>query len=213
MKEFDQRFGVNILEGYGLSETSPVATFNVLYRPKKVGSIGVAIYGVDVRVFDEANRELPAGEVGEIVIRGPNVMKGYYKRPEATAEAFSGGWFHSGDMGRMDEESYFFVVDRKKDMIIRGGFNVYPREVEEILYSHPAVREAAVVGKPDPQYGEEIEAFVALEEGSPVDAAGIIAFCRERLSASKYPRRVEILESLPKGPTGKILRKELRGRT
>ena len=160
MKDFDEKYSVNILEGYGLSETSPVATFNLMYRPKKIGSIGLAISGCEVKVMDGDDKEVSPGEIGEIVIRGYNVMKGYYKRPEATEEAFRGGWFHTGDMGTMDEDEYFFIVDRKNDMIIRGGFNVYPREVEEILYSHPAIREAAVIGVADEKYGEEVKAFV-----------------------------------------------------
>ncbi len=216
MREFDERFKVNILEGYGLSETSPVATFNVLWRPKKAGSIGLPILGVDVRIFDEKDREVPTGEVGELVIRGPNVMKGYWRRPEATREAMRGGWFHTGDLGRKDEDGYIFIVDRKKDMIIRGGFNVYPREVEEVLYGHPSVGEAAVVGVADSEYGEEIKAYVSLKPGTaagPEEISREIArYCRERLGAHKYPRLVEVLPSLPKGPTGKILRKELRQR-
>jgi long-chain acyl-CoA synthetase len=212
MREFDARFGVNVLEGYGLSETSPVATFNVLWRPKKVGSIGLPILGVDVRVFDPDDRELPTGEVGELVIRGYNVCKGYWRRPEATREAMRRGWFHTGDLGRKDQDGYLFIVDRKKDMIIRGGFNVYPREVEEVLYAHPAVAEAAVVGVPNEEYGEEVKAYLSLKAGMGVVPAEVVAFCRERLGGHKYPRLVEILPSLPKGPTGKILRKELRAR-
>jgi long-chain acyl-CoA synthetase len=212
MKEFDEAYGVSILEGYGLSETSPVASFNVLFRPKKPGSIGQAIFGVEMRIFDDSDRELPPGEVGEIVIRGPNVMKGYYKRPEATAEAMRSGWFHSGDLAYRDQEGYFFIVDRKKDMIIRGGFNVYPREVEEVLYSHEAVYEAAVVGVPSREHGEEVKAFVSLQPGRRATPDEIIGFSKERLGGHKYPRLVEILDALPKGPTGKILRKELRGR-
>ncbi len=210
MRDFEARYGVKILEGYGLSETSPVATFNRLDREYKEGSIGEAIYGCEVKIFDPDESELPAGEVGEIVIRGYNIMKGYYKRPEATAEAFRSGWFHSGDMGMKDEDGYLFIVDRKKDMIIRGGFNVYPREVEEVLYSHPAVREAAVIGVPDDEYGEEIKAFVALKSEATED--DLRRFCRENLSATKYPRQFEILPELPKGSTGKILRRELRDR-
>jgi len=215
MRAFDERYRVNILEGYGLSETSPVATFNVLYKPRKPGSIGEAIYGVEVKVFDEQDHEVPVGTVGEVVIRGYNVMKGYYKRPEATAKAFMNGWFHSGDMGRQDEDGYFYIVDRKKDLIIRGGFNVYPREVEEVLYSHPAVREAAVVGVPDREYGEEVKAYVSLKAGEHARTTDkeIFEFCRKNLGATKYPRLYEILPELPKGPTGKILRKELRART
>ncbi len=213
MRSFDERYGVQILEGYGLSETSPVATFNVLWKPRKPGSIGEPIFGVEVKIFDTEDREVPVGESGEVVIRGYNIMKGYYRRPEATQKAFASGWFHSGDIGRMDEDGYFYIVDRKKDMIIRGGFNVYPREVEEVLYTHPAVREAAVVGVPSPEYGEEVKAYVSLK----VDPAGqrtttddLLKFCKQNISASKYPRLYEILPDLPKGPTGKILRKNLR---
>ena len=215
MKDFEKRYPVKILEGYGLSETSPVATFNVIWKERKAGSIGEPIYGCDVKIYDDQNRELPAGEVGEIVIRGFNVMKGYYKRPEATREAFRSGWFHSGDMGKKDGDGYIYIVDRKKDMIIRGGFNVYPREVEEVLYAHPSVSEAAVVGIHDEKYGEEIKAYVALREidGTSLPTEDDIReFCKKQLSASKYPRRVEILPELPKGSTGKILRKELRAR-
>ena len=161
----------------------------------------------------EQDRELPAGEVGELVIRGYNVMKGYQKNPDATREAFRGGWFHTGDIGKKDDDGYLFIVDRKKDVIIRGGFNVYPREVEEVLYSHPAVSEAAVVGVANPEYGEEVKAYVALSEGaSPLAPDELRTFCKARLSSSKYPRQVEILPELPKGPTGKILRKELKAR-
>ena len=211
MRAFDERYGVKILEGYGLSETSPIATFNVLWNERKPGSIGEAIFGCEVRVFDEQDREVAVGEVGEIVIRGYNVMKGYYNRPEATAEAMRGGWFHTGDMGKRDDDGYFYIVDRKKDLIIRGGFNVYPREVEEVLYGHPAVVEAAVVGVPDDQYGEEVKAYVALRDESAT-SHDIREYCKERLSSSKYPRIVEVLPELPKGSTGKILRKELRAR-
>jgi len=210
MKDFDEKYSVNILEGYGLSETSPVATFNLMYRPKKIGSIGLAISGCEVKVMAGDDNEVSPGEIGEIVIRGYNVMKGYYKRPEATEEAFRGGWFHTGDMGTMDEDEYFFIVDRKNDMIIRGGFNVYPREVEEILYSHPAIREAAVIGVADEKYGEEVKAFVSLKEDCEVSLDELLEFSREHLSASKYPRLFEILDDLPKGSTGKILRKSLR---
>lgn len=213
---FDEKYRVKILEGYGLSETSPVATFNVLWKERKPGSIGEPIYGVEVKIFDDHDREVPVGETGEVVIRGYNIMKGYYRRPEATEQAFKNGWFHSGDIGRMDEDGYFYIVDRKKDMIIRGGFNVYPREVEEVLYSHPAVREAAVVGVPHREYGEEVKAYVSLKEpqpgAPPVDTNALLKFCKENITATKYPRIFEILPDLPKGPTGKILRKDLRAR-
>jgi long-chain acyl-CoA synthetase len=213
---FDARYNVKILEGYGLSETSPVASFNVPYKPRKPGSIGEAIYGVEMKVVDESGHEVPVGEVGEIVIRGYNVMKGYYKRPEATAKAFAHGWFHSGDMATQDTDGYFYIVDRKKDLIIRGGFNVYPREIEELLYSHPAILEAAVVGVGSPEYGQEVKAYVALKTGSEAAKTTekeIFDFGRKNLAATKYPRIVEILLELPKGPTGKILKKELRTRS
>ena len=208
MHAFEDKFGVKVLEGYGLSETSPVATFSVLDKPYKPGSIGEPIYGCDMKIVDADDRDLPPDEVGEIVIRGYNVMKGYYKRPEATAEVMRGGWFHTGDLGRMDEDGYFYVVDRKKDMIIRGGFNVYPREVEEVLYAHPAVNEAAVIGVPSDEYGEEVKAFVALK--GDVTEEELLAYCKANLAATKYPRLYEIRDELPKGSTGKILRKALR---
>ncbi|MBW2461495.1 MAG: long-chain fatty acid--CoA ligase [Deltaproteobacteria bacterium] len=212
MKAFDEKHGVSILEGYGLSETSPVASFNVHDRPKKAGSIGLPIWGVELRLEkDDGTVVTESGEPGEICIRGHNIMKGYYKRPEANAEAIKGGWFHSGDIGTRDDEGYYFIVDRKKDMIIRGGFNVYPREIEEVLYAHPAVAEAAVLGVPHDSHGEEVKAVIALKAGQTTDEAAIIAYCKEKLAAYKYPRVVEIIDALPKGPTGKILKRELRG--
>jgi long-chain acyl-CoA synthetase len=213
MKAFDEKFGVNILEGYGLSETSPVASFNTLDRPKKAGSIGLPIWGCEFRLEDEQGRAVTELDApGEICIKGHNVMKGYWKRPEATAEAIKDGWFHSGDVGMRDADGYYFIVDRKKDMIIRGGFNVYPREIEEVLYAHPAVAEAAVIGVPHPSHGEEVKAILARKPGHEATTAeDIIAYCKERLAAYKYPRSVEFLDALPKGPTGKILKRELRG--
>ncbi len=212
MKAFDAKVGVDILEGYGLSETSPVASFNTLDRPKKAGSIGIPIDGVEFRLEDEQGRPITEPHTpGEICIKGHNVMKGYWKRPDATAEAVRDGWFHSGDVGTRDEDGFYFIVDRKKDMIIRGGFNVYPREVEEILYAHPAIAEAAVIGVPHPSHGEEVKAVVALKPGHPgVDADALIAHCREHLAAYKCPRIIGFMEALPKGPTGKILKRELR---
>ncbi|MEZ4453683.1 MAG: long-chain fatty acid--CoA ligase [Nannocystaceae bacterium] len=211
MSAFDAKYKVNILEGYGLSETSPVASFNNLQRPKKPGSIGLPIWGVEFQLVDAEGKVVDgAGEPGEICIRGHNLMKGYYRRPEATAEAIVDGWFHSGDVATRDDEGYYFIVDRKKDMIIRGGFNVYPREIEEVLYGHPAVAEAAVIGVPDPKFGEEVKAVLALKAGQSVTAEAIIAYCRERLAAYKAPRIVEFVDALPKGPTGKILKRELR---
>jgi long-chain acyl-CoA synthetase len=210
LRAFESQFGVAILEGYGLSETSPVASFNHPGRERKPGSIGTPIRDVQMKVFDEQDHELPVGEVGEIVIRGPNVMKGYWNRPDATAEAMRGGWFHSGDLARVDEDGYFFIVDRKKDMIIRGGYNVYPREIEEVLYEHPAVAEAAVIGIPDATLGEEVGAAVALKAGAEAAPEDLQAFVKERVAAYKYPRHVWLVPELPKGPTGKILKREIQ---
>ncbi len=210
LRGFEETFGVKILEGYGLSETSPVATFNHPDLPRKVGSIGVPVLGCEVRVVDDAMNEVPVNQPGEIVIRGHNVMKGYWEKPEATAEAFRGGWFHSGDVARRDEDGYLFIMDRIKDMILRGGFNVYPREIEELLVTHPAVSLAAVVGVPDERLGEEIKAFVVPQPGARVTDSEIIDWCRERLAAYKHPRYVEVRDSLPMSATGKILKRELR---
>jgi long-chain acyl-CoA synthetase len=212
MRAFDAKYGVNILEGYGLSETSPVASFNVLDRPKKAGSIGIPIAGVEMKLVDEQGQTIDSPKrPGEIWIKGPNVMKGYYKRPEATAECMKDGWFATGDIAERDEEGYYFIVDRKKDMILRGGFNVYPREIEEVLYAHPAVLEAAVIGVPHESHGEEVKAVVALKPGQSATEEAIIAYCKERLAAYKYPRMVEVRDALPKTATGKILKRELRG--
>jgi long-chain acyl-CoA synthetase len=209
LKQFDEVFGAKVLEGYGLSETSPVASFNHPDRPRKVGSIGTQIEGVEMKVVDDEGAELPTGEMGEIVIRGHNVMKGYWRKPEATAGAIRDGWFHTGDLAKVDEDGYFFILDRKKDMIIRGGYNVYPREVEEVLYEHPAVAEAAVVGVPDSEWGEEVGAAVALKEGVEIDVDELREYVKERVAAYKYPRHVWLVEALPKGPTGKILKREI----
>jgi long-chain acyl-CoA synthetase len=209
LRGFEEAFGATILEGYGLSETSPVASFNQLGRERKPGSIGTPIEGVEMRVVDEDGNEVEPGEVGEVVIRGHNVMKGYWNRPEATEEAMRGGWFHTGDMARMDEDGYFFIVDRKKDMILRGGYNVYPREIEEILFEHPAVMEAAVVGLPDERLGEEVGAAIALKPGADADADDLRDFVKQRVAAYKYPRRIWFVDELPKGPTGKILKREI----
>jgi long-chain acyl-CoA synthetase len=204
LRGFEEAFGSAVLEGYGLSETSPVASFNHPGRERKPGSIGTPIRDVEMRVVDDADQEVPQGEVGEIVIRGPNVMKGYWNRPDATAEAIRDGWFHSGDLASVDGDGYFRIVDRKKDMIIRGGYNVYPREIEEILYEHPAVAEAAVIGLPHPALGEEVGAAVALKPGAAVSAEELRDYVRGQVAAYKYPRHVWIVDVLPKGPTGKI---------
>src|ERR1700722_15571965 len=210
MRGFEAAFGCKVLEGYGLSETSPVASFNHPDRERKPGSIGTPIEGVQMKVVDDDDHEVPQGEVGEIVIRGHNVMKGYWGRPDATAEAIRDGWFHSGDMARVDEDGYFFIVDRKKDLIIRGGYNVYPREIEEVLYEHPAVREAAVVGVAHDEYGEEVGAAIALKDGASASAEELRDFVKAHLAAYKYPRHVWFVDELPKGPTGKILKREIK---
>jgi len=211
LNAFEQRYGVPILEGYGLSETSPVACFNSLDRPRKPGSIGTPIGGVRFRLLaDDGSVVEEPGVPGEICIKGHNVMKGYYNKPEATAEVLQDGWFRTGDVGTRDGDGYYTIVDRKKDMIIRGGFNVYPREIEEVLYAHPAVEEVAVIGLPHPSHGEEVCAVVVLRKGESVSESEIRAHCRTELAAYKYPRVVRIVASLPKGPTGKILKREIR---
>ncbi|MFB4276671.1 long-chain fatty acid--CoA ligase [Nonomuraea sp. MTCD27] len=211
LRAYDARFGCEIIEGYGLSETSPVTATNRAGHLRRPGSIGWPIRGVEMKVVGEDGHEVPSGEIGEIVVRGPNVMKGYWNDPEATAEAVRDGWFHTGDLGRVDEDGYFFLVDRRRDVIIRGGYTVYPREVEEVLYEHPAVRQAAVLGVPHPELGEEIEAVVALR--APVTGDELRDFVRERVAAYKYPRRVSFVDELPMSPTGKILKRALTSRT
>jgi len=209
LRGFEEAFGCELLEGYGLSETSPVACTNHPGRPRKPGSIGTPIEEVEMKVVDENDEEVPQGEVGEIVVRGHNVMKGYWQRPEATEEAMRGDWFHTGDMARVDEDGYYFIVDRKKDLIIRGGYNVYPREVEEVLYEHPQIREAAVLGVPHDEWGEEIGAAIVLHEGEELPPEEVGEYVKERIAAYKYPRVVWFLDDLPKGPTGKILKREI----
>jgi long-chain acyl-CoA synthetase len=210
MNSFEEKFNVEILEGFGLSETSPVSSFNVMSKPRKPGSIGYPVWGVEMCIVDDADEALPDDERGEICIRGHNIMKGYLNRPEATKETLRNGWFHSGDIGYRDSDGCYWIVDRKKDMILRGGFNVYPREVEEVLYEHEEVVEAAVIGIPDESHGEEVKAFVALTAEGKATPEDLQAFCKERLAAYKYPRIVEIVPELPKGSTGKILKRELR---
>ena len=210
LKGFEKKYNVTILEGYGLSETSPVAIFNRNKEQRKYGSIGLPIWGVEAKIVDDNDNDLPPNEPGEIVMRGHNIMKGYRNRPEATAETMKGGWFHSGDIGYVDEEGFYFITDRKKDMIIRGGFNVYPREVEEVLFAHPAIAEAAVIGVPDDLQGEEVKACVVLKPNQELDEQGVIDYCKEHLAKYKYPRTVQFMAELPKGSTGKILKRELR---
>lgn len=210
LREFEETFKVSLLEGYGLSETSPVASFNMLDQPTKPGTIGRAIPGCEMKLIGADGQDVGAGEgVGEIAIRGDNVMKGYWGKPEATAEAIPDGWFRTGDIASVDEDGYYTIVDRKKDLIIRGGMNIYPREVEEVLYTHPDVLECAVVGVPHPELGEDVGAAVSLREGASGDVDEIQQYVKERLAAYKYPRTIWVLDELPKGPTGKILKREI----
>ncbi len=210
LRQFEQRFGVVILEGYGLSETSPVVTFNHFDSERLPGSVGQPIYGVEVAIMGEDGTPLGDEREGEIAVRGHNVMKGYYKHPEATAQAIRNGWFHTGDIGRRDAHGNHFIVDRLKDMLIRGGFNVYPRELEEVLMTHPGVGMVAVIGVPHEVHGEEVKAVIVPKPGAALDADEIIAWSRERMAAYKYPRIVEIVASLPMTATGKILKRALR---
>jgi len=210
LADFEKAFGCTVLEGYGLSESSPAAAFNHPNRPRKPGSIGTTIEGVEMRVVDLDGVEVPQGEAGQIQIRGHNVMKGYWNLPEATKETITAdGWLNTGDVGRVDEDGYFYIVDRTKDMIIRGGYNVYPREIEEVLYEHPAVAEAAVIGIPHDSLGEEVGAAVALKKGAAVTADELRDYVKARVAAYKYPRLVWLVDALPKGPTGKLLKREI----
>jgi long-chain acyl-CoA synthetase len=206
---FDAAFDCTVLEGYGLSETTGMASFNLPDRERKPGSIGLPVGGTEIKVVDDDDNEVPQGEPGEIVIRGPFVMQGYWGRDDATEETMRGGWFHTGDVATIDSDGYVFIVDRKKDLIIRGGYNVYPREIEEVLYSHPAVREAAVIGMRHESLGEEVAAAVALKDGESATPEELRDFLKERVAAYKYPRAVWIVDELPKGPTGKILKREI----
>ncbi|MEL6534500.1 MAG: long-chain fatty acid--CoA ligase [Bacteroidota bacterium] len=210
LNDFEERFSVPIMEGYGMSEGAPVVTFNQLRFGRKPGSIGTPIWGVEVKLVDADDNDVPVGEKGELCYRGHNVMKGYYKRPEANAETLKGGWLHSGDIARKDEDGFFYIVDRTKDMIIRGGLNVYPREVEEVMIQHEAVSLVAVIGVPHEEHGEEIKACVVLADGASVEAEALMEWTKERIAAYKYPRIIEFLDALPMNATGKILKKELR---
>ncbi|MEE3062478.1 MAG: long-chain fatty acid--CoA ligase [Actinomycetota bacterium] len=210
LTDFENAFGCAVLEGYGLSESSPVAAFNHPHRPRKAGSIGTPIEGVEMRVVDLDGVQVPQGQRGEIQIRGHNVMKGYWNLPDATEATITpDGWLRTGDVGRIDEDGYFYVVDRTKDLIIRGGYNVYPREIEEVLYEHPAVAEAAVIGIAHDSLGEEVGAAIALKTGAVVTADELRDYVKARVAAYKYPRLVWLVEALPKGPTGKLLKREI----
>ncbi|KOV65521.1 long-chain-fatty-acid--CoA ligase [Streptomyces sp. MMG1121] len=206
---FERRFGCMVLEGFGMSETSPVVSFNHPDRPRKPGSVGTPIRDVEVRLLDATGRDVATGEVGELAVRGPNVMKGYWNRPEDTAATIPDGWLRTGDLARRDEDGFLYIVDRKKDLIIRGGYNVYPREIEEVLHEHPAVALAAVLGVPDERLGEEVAAAVVLRPGARADTAELQQFVRDRVAAYKYPRRLWLTDALPMGPSGKILKREI----
>lgn len=210
LEQVEKVYGVRIREGYGLSETSPVASFNHPGRMAKPGSIGQPIWGVQLRLIDAEWNEVPEGESGEIAIRGHNVMKGYHGRPDATAEVLRDGWFRTGDIARRDEDGYYFIVDRAKDMVVRGGFNVYPREIEEIVMTHPDVSLAAVVGVPHESHGEEVKAFVIRKPGCQLTEDELVNWCKERMASYKYPRVVEFRDELPMTSTGKILKRKLR---
>jgi len=210
VEPFEKKFGGRLLEGYGLTEASPVVSAHRYSGERRLGSVGRPIPGVDVAILDDDDRPLPPGEVGEVCVRGPNVMLGYYRMPDETDRTIREGWLHTGDMGRLDADGFLYIVERKKDLIIRGGFNIYPREVEEVLYAHPAVAEAAVVGAPDALMGEDVLAFVVTKTGATTTGDALIAFCQDRLAKYKCPKQVRFVDTLPKSPIGKILRKELR---
>jgi acyl-CoA synthetase (AMP-forming)/AMP-acid ligase II len=209
LRRFEETFKCLVVEGYGLSESTCRSTFNPPDERRRPGSCGMST-GNEMRVVDEEDGELPDGEAGEIVMRGENIFKGYFRNEEATARAFRGGWFHTGDVGYRDPEGFFYIIDRKSDMIIRGGENIYPREVDELLYRHPAVAEGAAFGVPDELYGEEVAAFVVLKGGRAATGEEIAAYCREHLADYKCPKTVRVVASLPKGPTGKVLKRELQ---
>src|SRR6266446_2046669 len=208
MKKFESTFNCPVIEGYGLSESTCRSTFNPPDDRRRAGSCGLPI-GNEMKVVDDTDMEVPDGELGEIVLRGENILKGYFKNPEATATAFRNGWFHTSDIGYRDQDGFFYIVDRKSDMIIRGGENIYPREIDEVLYQHPAVAAAATIGVPDDLYGEEVAAFIVLKDGSKVSEAELISYCTERVADYKCPKSIRIVAEIPKGPTGKILKRLL----
>jgi long-chain acyl-CoA synthetase len=212
LKDFEAKYNIAISEGYGMSEGSPVVTFNHPDRVRKPGSVGTPVWGVEVCIKDENGNELGANVKGEICYRGHNVMKGYYKRPDANAESIQNGWLHSGDIGIRDNDGYYFIVDRTKDMIIRGGYNVYPREVEEVMIQHSAISMVAVIGVASDEYGEEIKACVVLKPEMSLTEKELIVWTKERIASYKYPRAIEFMSSLPMGASGKILKRELRGK-
>jgi long-chain acyl-CoA synthetase len=210
LKEFTTKYPFPLLEGYVLSEASPVVSFNPIQGPWKSGSIGVPVHDVEVSIQDDSGNLLPPQQTGEVCVRGGNVMQGYWNQPEETAKVLRNGWLLTGDIGHRDEDGYFFITDRKKDMLLVNGINVYPREIEEVIYRFPGIREAAVIGRPDPRKGEQPLAFVAVNEGAAVDEKSLLQFVREHLADYKVPRRAIVLPSLPRNATGKILKTALR---
>lgn len=210
LKRFEEKFKIPMIEAYGLTEVTTAATANPFSGVRKPGSVGLPLRDLEVKIFDDQDRDVPVGEVGEIVIRGPAVMKGYYNNPQATAETLRGGWLHTGDLGKMDEDGYVYILDRKKDMIICSGYNVYPREIEELLHTHPAVLEAAVIGIPDPKRGESPMAFIIPRPGAKVTEPELIQFCRDNLAAYKAIKAVKFVEEFPRNPNRKVLKRELR---
>jgi long-chain acyl-CoA synthetase len=210
LRRFEEKFGIPMIEAYGLTEVTTAATANPFSGVRKPASVGLPLPGLEVKIYDDRDREAPVGEIGEVVIRGPAVMKGYYNNPQATEETLKGGWLHTGDLGKIDEEGYVYILDRKKDMIICSGYNVYPREIEELLHAHPAVLEAAVIGIPDPKRGESPMAFVILKPGKKAGEEELIQFCRDNLAAYKVIKSVKFLQEFPRNPNRKVLKRELR---
>ncbi|MFC2149526.1 long-chain fatty acid--CoA ligase [Candidatus Auribacterota bacterium] len=210
LKKFERNTGLPLMEGYGLTETSPVVSVNPLYGERKVSSVGPPIESVKVRIVDDAGSEVPPGDSGEICVKGPNVMKGYFEKPEETAGTITNGWLHTGDIGKLDEDGYIYILDRKKDMILSRGLNIYPREIEQVLYQHPAIKDAAVIGMADRNRGETPLAFVTLKEGAAAAPKDLIKFCRDKLALYKTPHKIYIVNDLPRNPTGKILKKEIK---
>jgi long-chain acyl-CoA synthetase len=215
IREFEEKTGATIIEGFGLTESSPVTHVNPLKGQRKVGSIGLPLSDTECRIVDlsDGQTDLPAGQSGELLVRGPQIMKGYWQRPEATAETLTDGWLHTGDIATMDEEGYFYIVDRKKDMIISGGYNVYPRDIEEVFYENPKVQEATAIGVPHPKRGEQVKVFVVLKEGQEATQEELIDYCKDKLATYKLPTMIEFRQELPKSNVGKILKKELRAET
>jgi long-chain acyl-CoA synthetase len=212
ISEFEKKTGAVIVEGYGLTESTPVTHINPFKGQRKVGSIGLPIPDTQCRIvsLDDGVTDVPVGETGELLMKGPQIMMGYLNRPDATAETLTDGWLHTGDIAKMDEEGYFYIVDRKKDMIISGGYNVYPRDIEEVFFEHPKVMEATVIGIPHPKRGESVKVFVVLKEGQTATADELIKYCEDKLAKYKWPTEIEFRDELPKTNVGKVLKKDLR---